>query len=114
VQRGLAAAGVALDSAPPAGVFTTEWSFVKANWPMINPLIPATTPRLMAFEDFQYAFVNALPPAEQRAAVVAVDMHGHSVAEAAALLNVAEGTVKSRCARGRARLAALLDCLSEQ
>ena len=53
-------------------------------------------------------------PAEQRAAVVAVDMHGHSVAEAAALLNVAEGTVKSRCARGRARLAALLDCLSEQ
>jgi RNA polymerase sigma-70 factor (ECF subfamily) len=47
-------------------------------------------------------------PAEQRAAVLAVDMHGYSVADAAALLGVAEGTVKSRCARGRARLTALL------
>ncbi len=51
-------------------------------------------------------------PAEQRAAVVAVDMHGYSVAEAAAVLGVAEGTVKSRCARGRARLAVLLSCLA--
>lgn len=48
-------------------------------------------------------------PAEQRAAVVAVDMHGYSVADAARLLGVAEGTVKSRCARARARLAVLLD-----
>jgi len=48
-------------------------------------------------------------PADQRAAVLAVDMHGYSVADAAALLGVAEGTVKSRCARGRARLAGLLD-----
>lgn len=45
---------------------------------------------------------------EQRSAVVAVDMQGYSVAEAAALLGVAEGTVKSRCARGRARLGVLL------
>ena len=43
-------------------------------------------------------------PAEQRAAVLAVDMQGYSVADAAALLGVAEGTVKSRCARARARL----------
>jgi RNA polymerase sigma-70 factor (ECF subfamily) len=48
-----------------------------------------------------------LPP-EQRAAVVAVDMHGYSVGDAARLLEVAEGTVKSRCSRGRARLAVLL------
>jgi RNA polymerase sigma-70 factor (ECF subfamily) len=51
-------------------------------------------------------------PAEQRAAVVAVDMHGYSVADAASLLNVAEGTVKSRCSRARARLAVLLGHLS--
>jgi len=44
----------------------------------------------------------------QRAAVIAVDIHGYSVAEAAALLGIAEGTVKSRCARARARLALLL------
>lgn len=51
-------------------------------------------------------------PAEQRAAVVVVDMQGYSVAEAAAVLDVPEGTVKSRCSRGRARLAVLLSCLS--
>jgi RNA polymerase sigma-70 factor, ECF subfamily len=48
---------------------------------------------------------------EQRAAVVAVDMHGYSVADTAAMLGVAEGTVKSRCARARARLAAILGYL---
>ncbi|MCV7258778.1 RNA polymerase sigma factor SigM [Mycobacterium shimoidei] len=47
-------------------------------------------------------------PVEQRAAVVAVDMHGYSVADTARLLGVAQGTVKSRCARARARLAAAL------
>ncbi|WP_046314989.1 RNA polymerase sigma factor SigM [Mycobacterium sp. UM_Kg1] len=48
-------------------------------------------------------------PAAQRAAVIAVDMHGYSVADAAQAFGVAPGTVKSRCARGRARLAALLE-----
>lgn len=47
-------------------------------------------------------------PVEQRAAVVAVDMQGYSVAETARLLGVAEGTVKSRCARARHKLARLL------
>jgi pimeloyl-ACP methyl ester carboxylesterase len=66
LQRDLAAAGVAIDSAPPVGVFTTVPSFLKSNWPMINPLVSASQPRLMPFEDFQYAFVNGLPLAEQR------------------------------------------------
>lgn len=47
-------------------------------------------------------------PAEQRAALVLVDMEGYPVAEAAEILDCAVGTVKSRCARGRARLASLL------
>jgi RNA polymerase sigma-70 factor, ECF subfamily len=47
-------------------------------------------------------------PVEQRAALVLVDLQGYSVAEVAEILGVAEGTVKSRCARGRARLAVLL------
>ena len=47
-------------------------------------------------------------PAEQRVPLVLLEMQGYSVAEIAAMLGVAEGTVKSRCARGRARLAALL------
>jgi RNA polymerase sigma-70 factor, ECF subfamily len=47
-------------------------------------------------------------PEHQRTALVLVDMHGMPVAEAAAVLGVAPGTVKSRCARGRAALAPLL------
>jgi len=47
-------------------------------------------------------------PEGQRMALVLVDMHGMGVAEAAATLEVAEGTVKSRCARGRATMADLL------
>lgn len=47
-------------------------------------------------------------PAEQRAALILVDVQGYPVVEAAAILGVPEGTVKSRCARGRARLAVLL------
>lgn len=50
-------------------------------------------------------------PAEQRAALVLVDMQGYPVSEAAAALGVAVGTVKSRCARGRARLLPLLNHL---
>ncbi|MGN5379387.1 RNA polymerase sigma factor SigM [Streptomyces sp. MUSC 14] len=47
-------------------------------------------------------------PQEQRAALVLVDMQGYPVAEAARILDVPTGTVKSRCARGRARLLPLL------
>ncbi len=47
-------------------------------------------------------------PEHQRAALVLVDMHGMPVQEAAQVLGVAEGTVKSRCARGRAALLPML------
>ena len=50
---------------------------------------------------------------EQRAAVVAVDMEGYSVADAARLLGVPTGTVKSRCARGRSKLALRLEFLRD-
>lgn len=51
--------------------------------------------------------LGSLPP-DQRAALVLVDMQGYPVAEAARILDVPTGTVKSRCARGRARLLPLL------
>ncbi|MGA9749735.1 MAG: RNA polymerase sigma factor SigM [Nocardioides sp.] len=51
-------------------------------------------------------------PAEQRAALVLVDMEGYSVEETAAILECAPGTVKSRCSRGRARLLPLLSGLA--
>src|SRR3954454_14113661 len=51
-------------------------------------------------------------PVDQAAAVVIVDVEGFSVREAAEILGAPEGTVKSRCARGRARLAELLSDLT--
>jgi pimeloyl-ACP methyl ester carboxylesterase len=68
LQRELAAAAVAIDSAPPQGVFTIKWSFIKANWGHINPFASKDLPATMTFEQFRYAFVNALPLTEQRAA----------------------------------------------
>jgi RNA polymerase sigma-70 factor (ECF subfamily) len=53
-------------------------------------------------------------PAEQRIPLVLLDVEGYSVAEIAQLLGVAEGTIKSRCARGRVRLAGLLGHLRGQ
>lgn len=44
-------------------------------------------------------------PEDQRAAVLLVDVEGWSVEEAARMLGCPEGTVKSRCFRGRAKLA---------
>jgi RNA polymerase sigma-70 factor (ECF subfamily) len=49
------------------------------------------------------AALRMLPP-QQRAALVVVDMLGFSVADAAVILDISPGTVKSRCARARARL----------
>jgi RNA polymerase sigma-70 factor (ECF subfamily) len=43
-------------------------------------------------------------PHDQQVAIVLVDMLDYPVADAAEVLGVALGTVKSRCARGRARL----------
>jgi RNA polymerase sigma-70 factor, ECF subfamily len=43
-------------------------------------------------------------PRDQQAALVLVDMLGYPVAETADILGISPGTVKSRCARGRARL----------
>lgn len=49
------------------------------------------------------AALRRLPP-QQRAVLVLVDMLGYPVAEVAEILDISPGTVKSRCARGRARL----------
>ena len=49
------------------------------------------------------AALATLPP-DQQAALVLVDMLGYPVADAAQVLGTTQGTIKSRCARGRAKL----------
>jgi pimeloyl-ACP methyl ester carboxylesterase len=68
LDRGLGSAGIAIDSAPPKGVIPMQWSVYKANanvlltWQAWKHIV------YMSFPDFQYAFVNTLPPAEQKEA----------------------------------------------
>ncbi|MBB5905714.1 RNA polymerase sigma factor SigM [Actinoalloteichus hymeniacidonis] len=78
--------------------------------PETGPNEPASTRDAMAEQETRLAVNDALAelPAEQRSAIVLVDVEGYSVAETAQILQIAEGTVKSRCARGRTRLAKLL------
>jgi RNA polymerase sigma-70 factor, ECF subfamily len=65
---------------------------------------PATDPsdRTDTAIDVRAALQQLVP--EQQAALVLVDMLGYPVADAARELGVSEGTLKSRAARGRARL----------
>ena len=75
------------------------------------PAADAADPALSAERSEQRRLVLAALaelPAEQRAALVLVDMEGLPVLEASAVLDIPVGTLKSRCSRGRTRLAVLL------
>ncbi|MBO3750282.1 RNA polymerase sigma factor SigM [Streptosporangiaceae bacterium NEAU-GS5] len=76
-----------------------------------SPLPDHTLERELSME--VSAALKLLPP-DQRAALVLVDMMGYSVEDAAAVLGVPAGTVKSRCARGRAKLVPILSHLRNQ
>ncbi|MFI7423618.1 RNA polymerase sigma factor SigM [Nonomuraea sp. NPDC049684] len=73
-----------------------------------SPLPDQTVEREVSME---VSAALKLLPADQRAALVLVDMMGYSVEDAAQVLQVPSGTVKSRCARGRAKLAPILSHL---
>ncbi|WP_369183577.1 RNA polymerase sigma factor SigM [Streptomyces sp. Y1] len=80
---------------------------------LVGAAEPADSPVVRAEVRRELTAALAELPAEQRAALVLVDMQGYPVAEAAELLGVPVGTVKSRCARGRARLLPLVRHLRE-
>jgi len=75
--------------------------------PETGPGEPVARGDAMADRDTRLVVRKALQdlPEEQRLPILMVDVEGYSVAETAAALGIAEGTVKSRCARGRAKLA---------
>ena len=68
VNNGLAAAGVAIHSVPPKGVFPYEFSFLKAGWKSLGIFTSIEETYMMSFEDWQYAFVNGMPLEAQQAA----------------------------------------------
>ncbi|MBN4927494.1 RNA polymerase sigma factor SigM [Hoyosella rhizosphaerae] len=86
------------------------------------PLEPAVADHVAVFEDaiemndvaFDVEEALRLLPEDQRQAIVAVDIEGYSVTDAAELLGVPTGTIKSRCSRGRLKLAKNLQHLQRR
>jgi RNA polymerase sigma-70 factor, ECF subfamily len=72
-------------------------------------VMPAHDGRL-AFADFRAAFDRLSP--EHREVLILVGASGYSCEEAAAVMGVAVGTVKSRTSRARARLSELMGMAS--
>jgi len=68
LDQGLGAAGVAIDSAPPKGVFPFYWTSLRSNIAVFGKLGSWKKTVRISLKNFQYAFVNTLPEAEQRAA----------------------------------------------
>ncbi|QDA62338.1 alpha/beta hydrolase [Hymenobacter jejuensis] len=66
VQRGLAAAGVAIHSVPPQGVITLKWSFIRSVTPALGLFTSTTKTYLMPFRHWQYTFTNGMPLAVQQ------------------------------------------------
>ncbi len=59
INDGYGAAGVAICPAPPAGVFTASPTFVRANFPHVNPLA-GSRPVVMTPKRFHYTFANTM------------------------------------------------------
>ena len=76
----------------------------------------ADTRDLIAERETMLEISSALAelPEDQREAIVLVDIEGYSVEDAAVELGCPTGTVKSRCSRGRAKLAERLSFLRNQ
>jgi pimeloyl-ACP methyl ester carboxylesterase len=72
LAKGTGRCGVAIDSAPPKGVITTKFSFLKANWPVLNPFSSVHTPLLLNKAQFRYLFADHLSGAELDQAYEAV------------------------------------------
>jgi len=67
LQEGLGAAGIAIDSAPPKGVISLKYSFLKSNWPVISATAKIDEPIVLSQDDWNYAFANCVAPEEQKA-----------------------------------------------
>lgn len=66
LDRGLGSAGVGLNSAAPEGVLAVDWKVLKANSNVLFRWMAWDKVLTMTLPEFQYAFVNTFPEAEQR------------------------------------------------
>ncbi|MCZ6531235.1 MAG: alpha/beta hydrolase [Chloroflexi bacterium] len=67
LDRGLGSAGVAIDSAPPKGVFAFYPTAIRSLARVLTTWKGWDRVLRMPFSDFRYAFLNTVPPDKQRA-----------------------------------------------
>lgn len=60
LQKKLGAAGVAIHSVPPQGIFTFKFSFLKSGWGPLGFFTSTKKTFLMSFKQWQYAFANGM------------------------------------------------------
>ena len=68
LDRGLGAAGVAIDSAPPRGVWAYEPTAFRSLFGALTRYMLGSKVVRWSFGSFRYAFVHALPPPQAREA----------------------------------------------
>ena len=68
LQRGVAAAGIAIHSVPPLGVLSFQPSFLKSLWGPLGLFSTVDKTFLMSFKQWQYSFTNGMTHDQQRKA----------------------------------------------
>jgi len=66
LSRGMGAAGIAIDPAPMKGVWQLPFSSLKSSLPVLGNPFNLKKAVSLSFEQFRYAFANALPEEEAR------------------------------------------------
>ena len=64
LQENLGVAAVAIDSAPPQGLISFKFSFLRSNWKVISPFQDENEPFLPDSDAFHYAFSNCVAESE--------------------------------------------------
>lgn len=68
VNRELVSAGIAIHPVPPLGIIPYEFSFYKGGTQSLGFFTSVKKTYMMSFKKWQYAFVNGMPPEEQKEA----------------------------------------------
>lgn len=66
LQRDLGAAGIATHPAPPQGVLTLKFSFLKSVWGPLGYFTNAQKNFMMSLDDWKFAFTNGMTEEEQQ------------------------------------------------
>lgn len=67
LNRGLAAACVAIHAVPPSNIMPVEWKFLRSNLKTLGYFTSVNKTYMMSFKKWQYAFTNGMTLAEQKA-----------------------------------------------